>query len=1056
MSVNGYELPEGSFEADENGMITAFPTILLTGTNASAGHLNPQKWVSTNKQYRIVYAESEMDPAYSSIPYLLRQDRPEYGTEYCWVDTVGDVDVPVYSELPEPADEGTVIACNGRKYRSVIKPVAGRYYTNIITHDQIILNKRVNSSNNLVDSAGSVVITNIRIPDDIMAKARNGAVITIRFTDISLSKLTYTANGKQVASLATSQVYMVKDGQSDSNVSCFYLYYKTNMFSEASNAYNAACAKADTFSISGTVSSTVLPNDYDKSHLEVTIEEVIAETEREKLVWEDIGAYVKPVYAHWRPTANELLVADGPQGMTDVGAQYVNSEDGCVYMYRDYMNALLRHPDGNVRYYVAGVPTYAGIVRDMDGFYYYINSTKYAVRNVKYSIGQGKANGLITAGTYTFDNEGHIVDLPEVIDNTDPTDIRNGLLRFADGSVRFVKDAIPQYAGVVRDAEGYYYYVNSTTYAVRDQRYTFSQARANGLITAGAYTFDGQGHIVDLPQVIDGSDPNDIRNGLLRFSDGSVRYVINAIPQYAGIVRDAEGYYYYVNSTRFAVRSQIYDFSTTRANGLLPGGVYRFDDLGHIVDVPVVIDDSDPTDLFNGLLRFGDGTVRYVVNGLPQQVGMVMDRFGYYYYIDGTKKAVTDLSLILFDTNGLQEEGQRYVFGEDGRMLDTTIPAYWENEVAATIERVNALKAQSSNTISFTYISDMHVDTVQRQYAAKNVGLVSNKIMNACDIPYMFVVADNNTQAAIAANTPDHIYADIAMQNSFLQYVGWNRVVRIMGNHDGQWGRVGGYYNQCLPMEDKVEMIYQKSAEAQKKVGTDAHYDEGEDSSWYYINDNENKIRYIMLNSHWASYTVDENYYPTHNPFRGSYYGPRQLQWLANEALDMEEGWTAAIFTHIPPITRYSPITGVNQNVYTSPRDQYLMIQILNAYATKSAYYGYYDNSAFSWANVTISVDYSTEGGNEALGEICGVFSGHSHTDYIDNENWPFPVITVLASGNMPRDEATQVYYDKDRRALQGPDQETSFDVVVIDRDTKTVYLTRVGDGEDRVATYGN
>ena len=70
---------------------------------------------------------------------------------------------------------------------------------------------------------------------------------------------------------------------------------------------------------------------------------------------------------------------------------------------------MVKDEDGEIRYYVDGVATYAGVVRDANGYYYYINSSKKAVKNCKYGISAAKANGLLPAGEYEFDEDGKMI-----------------------------------------------------------------------------------------------------------------------------------------------------------------------------------------------------------------------------------------------------------------------------------------------------------------------------------------------------------------------------------------------------------------------------------------------------------------------------------------------------------------------------------------------------------------------------------------------------------------------------------------------------------------------
>ncbi len=73
-------------------------------------------------------------------------------------------------------------------------------------------------------------------------------------------------------------------------------------------------------------------------------------------------------------------------------------------------NGLVHDEDGEIRYYVNGVATRAGLVQDVDGNYYYINSTLKAVKNCTYAFSDAMANGLMPGGTYHFDENGVMTD----------------------------------------------------------------------------------------------------------------------------------------------------------------------------------------------------------------------------------------------------------------------------------------------------------------------------------------------------------------------------------------------------------------------------------------------------------------------------------------------------------------------------------------------------------------------------------------------------------------------------------------------------------------------
>ena len=226
-------------------------------------------------------------------------------------------------------------------------------------------------------------------------------------------------------------------------------------------------------------------------------------------------------------------------------------------------NGLCRDADGEIRYYVNGEEIYAGLVKDEEGNYYYINSTLKAVKNCTYGIGAARTNGLLPAGEYSFDADG------KMIINTS----KNGLCRDADGEIRYYVNGEEIYAGLVKDEEGNYYYINSTLKAVKNCTYGIGAARTNGLLPAGEYSFDADGKMII----------NTSKNGLCRDADGEIRYYVNGEEIYAGLVKDEEGNYYYINSTLKAVKNCTYGIGAARTNGLLPAGEYSFDADGKMI-----------------------------------------------------------------------------------------------------------------------------------------------------------------------------------------------------------------------------------------------------------------------------------------------------------------------------------------------------------------------------------------------------------------------------------------------------------------------------------------
>ena len=243
----------------------------------------------------------------------------------------------------------------------------------------------------------------------------------------------------------------------------------------------------------------------------------------------------------------------------------------------DFMNGLVRLPDGKVQYYVDGKNTFAGLVRSDAGDYYFIGPSKRAVTDTTYTFPDTYSNGLLPAGTYTFDGTGRITPLPELLGGPD---FMNGLVRLPDGTGQYFVDGTATAAGLVQSNAGDYYFIDYTLQAVRNRRYAFSRLKANGLLPAGTYTFDGTGRITQLPELLRGQD---CLNGLVRMPDGKVQFFENGVAAAAGLVQSDAGDYYFIGNTKRATMNATCNISEEETNGLLPAGTYMTDGMGRVI-----------------------------------------------------------------------------------------------------------------------------------------------------------------------------------------------------------------------------------------------------------------------------------------------------------------------------------------------------------------------------------------------------------------------------------------------------------------------------------------
>lgn len=329
------------------------------------------------------------------------------------------------------------------------------------------------------------------------------------------------------------------------------------------------------------------------------------------------------------------------------GHKYVKLSNQDIYQWYDFGDdGILRgewdytgfaEQDGYLYYVIDGLSSYG--MHYVDGAYYYSASPNRFAVVMDIERYCPVTNGLLPADTYRFGADGKMLnevvycvdgtlyyfvlgkqsqgsgvvnfnDVECAVDESGKVDytgyallpdgrnlyfvngvtgewIKNGLFHDEDGEIRYYVDGVPTRAGLVKDTDGSYYYINSTLKAVKNCTYTISEAMTNGLLPGGKYSFGADGRMIDPPDQTEPTEPTDppeVKNGLVHDEDGEIRYYVDGVPTRAGLVKDTDGSYYYINSTKKAVKNCAYSFSDTMANGLMPGGTYHFDENGVMTD----------------------------------------------------------------------------------------------------------------------------------------------------------------------------------------------------------------------------------------------------------------------------------------------------------------------------------------------------------------------------------------------------------------------------------------------------------------------------------------
>ena len=378
------------------------------------------------------------------------------------------------------------------------------------------------------------------------------------------------------------------------------------------------------------------------------------------------------------------------------------------------------------------------------------------------------------------------------------------------------------------------------------------------------------------------------------------------------------------------------------------------------------------------------------------------------------------------------------------------VPSYWETAIANAISKVKALQDMGGkDLVNFVHFSDMHYNSDRTNYT-DNLGAVAARLMMELDIPLMVGTGDI-TESGTASSSA-MIDADVEQALETLEPVGLENLLYCKGNHDGAWGAKADYgvnYAMIQHPDKLWNRLYRWQAEDFRRVFS-------EDGSYYYIDNIPQKVRYIVLNAHWADYSnitdLDYDAQATeYNTQKNINYGDEQAEWLAKTALDFadKKGWTVVVFTHPPLWNKHNGVIKSYMNVQYAGTN--------NASTIRSILMGFYNKESAVAYKSGSTIDYS---GIDESNTVAGVFTGHCHTDIATKydesgtgTNIPFPIISVTSAGNANSSYEEGFGYPVTTRT-NGTDTETAFDIVCINKKTKTINTVRVGAGSDRSITY--
>lgn len=345
----------------------------------------------------------------------------------------------------------------------------------------------------------------------------------------------------------------------------------------------------------------------------------------------------------------------------------------------------------------------------------------------------------------------------------------------------------------------------------------------------------------------------------------------------------------------------------------------------------------------------------------------------------------------------LQERMDNLESGE----VTTVIPEWWEDEVADTITKIKALQV-GRHCITFPFFSDNH----QRNGYS---GVLIKHVMDECHIPYCFFGGDGIANGYFGDETDAEMRAQDAAFDAATSAIPAWQFCRAIGNHEYYW-KVSSSETYYYTSDQVYEVFMRENTLAQSK-------EFGDSGTYYYVEDKASKVRFIVMDMN----TLDDAV---------------QISWLQNVALHFDEaGWAVVLIGHQPVTEHYATVIEGAEAARTVLKDY-----INGTSANKADIVG--------WWCGHIHRDRIFEGvaANPGYNGSTDTATDMAEGDPIA-ETLPWKTVSIISDN-------TSLGYGGIKHAIDNSDQSHAIDFVTINKDARTVNITRLGFGDDRSFSY--
>ena len=331
----------------------------------------------------------------------------------------------------------------------------------------------------------------------------------------------------------------------------------------------------------------------------------------------------------------------------------------------------------------------------------------------------------------------------------------------------------------------------------------------------------------------------------------------------------------------------------------------------------------------------------------------------------------------------------------------------------------------SADGVPMLFITDTHWRTTSKsKFSWDLCGLIANRIRCKNIVHGGDVLTQHGNGADAEVQLINELSPFIYMFGSDFKYA--------LGNHDLNLANVGtgNFTNASETYKVSYETLYKRALiHLKDKVNfevnslnknTEEYYRE---KFHYYYDDKENRLRFIVMDSGTKNDALSNG----GTPERLQY----QYDWLAETLTDTPVGYHILVIAHQFWSSNKSGTVATIESTVQGDN----ISKILNAYQ---------NGTTITGSDTVVSFNYDFSNANRC--PIIGMLSGHIHFDNLSVVNGITQIVTTT--------DAIDKTSHFNISMTQGTTTEHSFDILKIDKFTRTVKLFRIGAGSDREFNY--